>query len=136
MEVNENASKSATTIALKDITVGDGGNSGATKVNGTSKNVNIKNAVSGGNTTTPDTDNNTTNSGSNNSNTGSGSSSNKNTTSSGSKTNKVNTSTSTTGRLPKAGRTGLILVVFIVVLVGLATFFYVKMKIVNKKTDE
>lgn len=135
-KVNENASKSATTIALKDITVGDGGNSGATKVNGTSKNVNIKNAVSGGNTTTPDTDNNTTNSGSNNSNTGSGSSSNKNTTSSGSKTNKVNTSTSTTGRLPKAGRTGLILVVFIVVLAGLATFFYVKMKIVNKKTDE
>lgn len=133
-KVNEGASKSSTTISLKDITVGDGGNSGATKVNGTSKNINIKNVTSGGNTTTPDTNNNTTNSGtssgSSNSNT---SSSNKNSTSSGSKTNIINTNDSKTGRLPKAGRTDVMLVVFIVVLVGVAAFYYVKMRIFNKK---
>lgn len=138
-KVNEGVSKSSTTISLKDITVGDGGNSGATKVNGTSKNINIKNATSDGNTTTPDKDNNTTkpgtNSSSNNSSTGSNSINN-NSNSSGNKVNKVNTSTSQTGRLPKAGKTGLILVVLIVALAGIATFFYVKMKIVNKKSDE
>lgn len=134
-KVNEGASKSTTTISLKDITVGDGGNSGATKVNGVSKNINIKNVTSDGNTTTPDKDNNTTNPGtnssSNNSSTGSNSSGDK-----VNKVNKVNTSTSQTGRLPKAGKTGLILVVLIVALAGIATFFYVKIKIVNKKSDE
>lgn len=143
-KVNEGANKSSATISLKDITVGDGGNSGATKVNAVSKNINIKNVTSDGNTTTPDTDNNTTNPGtnpgSNNSSTSSGSNSssnsNKNSTSSGSSTNKVNTSASKTGKLPKAGKTGVMLVVFIVTLTGVAIFFYVKMRIVNKKSDE
>lgn len=128
-KVNEGASKSSVAISLKDITVGDGGNSGATKVSEVSKNINIKNVNSSENTTKPDKDNSTTNSGSSNSNT---SSSNKNSTFSGSKTNKINTNDSKTGKLPKAGRTDIMLVMFIVVLVGVTAFFYVKMRFFNE----
>lgn len=127
-KVNEAASKSSAVISLKDVSVGDGGNSGATKVNETTKNINIKNTTSDENTTKPSTNNNITNSDNS-----SISSPNKNSTFSGNKTNIINTNDSKSGRLPKAGRTDIMLVAFILVLVGVATFFYIKIRIVNNK---
>ena len=144
-KVKDQSAQSAT-ITLKDITVSGGISTGDISVPAMTKTITIKEGTS---TTTPDNNqnNNTTNNNSttnittnnnvtNNNNSNQNTNKNTNTTENpsivASTTNNNQNNSMTTGTLPKAGVTNMILIVLAGALI-LATIFYIKMKTIDKK---